>query len=76
MKTLIVNKSKLLIILCFSLFHFFGMAQTFQVPEKPSFIPPIIDSTKTLSETLLGTQSNFDLAENCFQFFGYDVTKS
>ena len=53
MKTLIVNKSKLLLVLCFSLFHFFGMTQTFQIPEKPSFIPPIIDSTKTLSETEL-----------------------
>ena len=53
MKKIFVNKSKLLIILCFSLFHFFGMAQTFQIPEKPSLIPPIIDSTKTLSETQL-----------------------
>ena len=53
MGPLIVNKNKLLIILCFSLFHFFGMAQTFQVPKKPSFIPPIIDSTKTLSEIQL-----------------------
>ena len=36
---------------CLFLFGYitFGLAQTAKIPEKPSFIPPVIDSLKILS---------------------------
>src|SRR6478672_7987644 len=37
------------LIICLLLLTHFGFAQA-RIPEKPSFIPPIIDSTKTLSD--------------------------
>ncbi len=49
MKRNIVKQFSLLLLMFFA-FSMSSYGQTFKVPEKPSFIPPVIDSTKTLSE--------------------------
>lgn len=45
-----IHKYKLLLPLLL-IFCIAGFGQTVKIPERPNFIPPVIDSTKTLSET-------------------------
>ncbi len=50
MKQLSFKIARFLLITVLFFIHHLGFAQL-KIPEKPSFIPPIIDSTKTLSES-------------------------
>ena len=50
MKELRFTHLKIVLVLTFCFSQLLGMAQNAQIPKKPSFIPPIIDSTNTLSE--------------------------
>lgn len=50
MKQLVFNTIKFFLITFLFLSNQLGLSQI-KIPEKPSFIPPIIDSTKTLSES-------------------------
>lgn len=50
MKQLVFKTLKFFLITFLFLFTQLGLSQI-KIPEKPSFIPPIIDSTKTLSES-------------------------
>ena len=47
---LIFRIVKFLLIVSLLLLHQLGFSQ-YEIPKKPSFIPPIIDSTKTLSDS-------------------------
>jgi uncharacterized protein len=53
MKLIQMKKVVRIFVLALLIIPLFGLSQTIGIPEKPSFIAPIIDSTKTLSQSEL-----------------------